>query len=575
MHVSLSEEQIREVVRCAKDPVYFIETFAWLEEKETRRILQFDPFPYQRQMLEWMHGDKNVLALKSRRVGCSWITAAYAAWLINFHKGVNVLFLSKREEDSKKLLKKVKFILKNLAYRDEDNHTTATKAPWLCNEIGTDRQQLFTIVFRNKEGEITAESEAASLTTTSESGRSEGASLIFLDEFAFVKPDDEATWSAIKPTVARGGKWVMVSTPRGVGGVFHRLCMEADRGENKHYEYLKVHWTNAGITQEQYESAVEGMDSQMVAQEWELDFVQSGNPVFNATDLAACYKPLNEYPEVAKVLEGYRNKVGVYYNGVDSAVGKAHTRDRMKDYSSWVSLTKTGIQAFAYHSKEPISKWAGRVEIVGDIPHNIPGTTSKLHIHWPGPTKVEDNGPGQTVLDMHVIPQDSESALLPSHTDAPTKSRLINRAKLSVESHAVTITDLFLYQCMLVYQHGNVPGQYEAPQGYNDDPVMAFALANDLLFDYGSLEFEWADGQPAKRTMTPEEVADKNIIEAPLGPEVEPFSENMRLSALMPGPGESPSDPSSTDMPTPALDLVGEPRNEEYERYTRMRDGRL
>ena len=357
----------------------------YLEEKETQRILPFNPFPYQRKMLRWMMEGRNVLALKSRRVGCSWITAAYAAWLLNFREGINVLFLSKKEDDAKKLLRKVKFILKNLALHDNEDHRLATRCSWLCGEIGTDNQQLFTIIYRDDHGRATAESEAASLSTTSESGRSEGASLIFLDEFGFVKPDDEKTWTAIKPTVARGGQWITVSTPNGVGGVHHRLCMEAQRHENKSYEYIEVHWSEAGITQAQYEAAIEGMDAASIAQEWEMEFIQSGNPVFNATDLAACYKPPEEYPEVAKMLKDYRERERFYYSGADTSEGKAHRKSTQRDYHSWCSLTRSGIQAFGKNTKEPLSKWAG---------HTVTTTTGK-QLNVPGRISRPAQGRGQ------------------------------------------------------------------------------------------------------------------------------------------------------------------------------------
>jgi len=568
--VSLSPEQINEIVRCYHDPVYFIETFGWLEEKETRRILQFNPFPYQRVMLEWMRDGFSILVLKDRRVGCSWITAAYAAWLLNFHRGVNCLFLSKREDDAKKLLKKVKFVLKNLAYHDSQNIATATKAPWLRNEFGTDNQQLFSIIFRDDTGEVVSESEASSLTTTSESGRSEGASLIFLDEFAFVAPDDEATWAAIKPTVMRGGQWVMVSTPDMVGSVFHRLCMEALRGENRSYKFLEVNYFEAGITDEQVEAAIEGMDADRASREFGHQFIQGGSPAFRATDLAACYKPPDEYPEVAQALAEYRQKVGIYYSGVDNAEGKAHRKSREKDYHSWISLTKTGIQAFAYHSKEPISSWAGQQTTRNDgTTILIPGQTTKLHANWRGLVKIEENGAGLAVLNRHVIPNDGESMVWASHTDAPTKTRLIQRLKIAIESHDIIITDLFTYQCLLVYQHGTMPGQYEAPQGYNDDPVIALALANDLRFEYGNLEFTWA-AEPQRRSLSEAEMAEVDISQAPLAPDVLPM-ENLRQADLLPGPGAM--ELLEIGIPLPDLALVedGEPELSKNGRRKDMR----
>lgn len=570
--LNLTEAQFRELYRCSSDPAYFIENFVWLEEKETQRILPFNPFPYQKKMLDWMHAGHNILSLKSRRVGCSWLTAAYAAWLINFRRGVNVLFLSKKEGDAIKLLRKVKFVLKNLAKHDNPDYMRATKTPWMCGEIHVDNQQLFTIAYRDDSGHVVAESEAASLTTTGQSGRSEGASLIFLDEFAFVKPDDESTWTAIKPTVARGGQWIQVSTPNGVGGVFHRLCLQAQRKENEKYEYIEVHWTEAGITQEQYEAAIEGMDSQAIAQEWELDFAQSGNPVFNSTDLAACYKPVDEYPEVAEQLILYRQRVGNYYSGVDSAEGNVRRKNRAKDFNSWTSLTKTGIQAGAIHNKEPISTWAGKVNTtLSGNPVVVPGITTSLHKEYPGLVKVEENGPGLMVLSMHKPPMDGFSEVYAHRTTGPSKARIINNLKVGIESHGLTITDLFTYQCLMVYQHGSQPGQFEAPAGYNDDPVITLALAYDLMIEFGDMEFRWAEGDGPRRASVSQQ--DRDEIEVANAPEA-PNLDNMRMSEFVEGPGHLPPMPT---MPIPDLSLIQDSNGddllgEQLKRYARERE---
>jgi hypothetical protein len=150
---------------------------------------------------------------------------------------------------------------------------------------------------------------------------------------------------------------------------------------------------------------------------------------------------------------------------------------------------------------------------------------------------------------------DGESNVIACQTDAPTKSRLITRLKLAIQAHDIVITDLFTYQQLQVYQHGNTPGTYAAPAGQNDDLVMALAMANDLRYSYGNLEYTWADGEPAQRYPTPEEMAHADIQNAPLGPELIPI-DNLRASEWLPGPGRLPV--TDTPMPLPDLALVEE-----------------
>lgn len=514
-NLNLTPQQLAEFFKCQFSPIYFAKTFAWIMQSETSEVIPFNPLSYRLKILKKLYKGKNLLGKKSRRVGWSWTVALFVAWLINFRPGVRVLFLSKNEDDAKDLLAKVRFILRNLAYHDAKEFEDATLAPWLLNHIETDNQTTLSIGFHNDEGKVTKVSTVESLTTTGQSGRSRGATLIFIDEFGFIKPDDEKTWTAIKPTVARGGQWVACSTCNGVGGVFHRLCMQAERGDNKKFDYMVTHWTETEITPEQYEEAIEGMDEQSIAQEWEMDFAQSGDPAFNATHLAACYKPPDEYPEIKEFIEEYHRKVGEYYLGVDSALGKAHRASNLKDYNSLTALSNNGIQCFTENNKASLAKWAGYTQDDTEIP----GMVSLLHAKYPGTMYIEENGPGSTVINRHKVPTDAISQIVPIPMTQKTKSRIINNLAIAVESHQIIITDLFTYQCMLVYQRGDQPGTWNAPKGYNDDPVMALALAWDALVREQNYVIDLGlPNNPKRAIKSPEEIELINIENAANGP---------------------------------------------------------
>lgn len=535
--ISLTPEQLKDLFKCQESPVYFAKLLCWIMQNETSEIIPFNPLPYRVKILKKLQNRKNLLGKKSRRVGWSWTVATFVAWLINFKPGVKVLFLSKNEDDAKDLLAKVKFILNNLAYKDADLHEDCTPALWLRGHIEVDNQTTFSIGFHNDDGDITKVSTVESLTTTGQSGRSRGATLIFIDEFGFIKPDDEKTWTAIKPTVARGGQWVACSSTNGVGGVFHRLCMQAERGENKFFEYMVTHWSETEITPDQYEAAIEGMGEQEVAQEWEMDFAQSGDPVFNSTHLAACYRPMDEYPELKERLETYRKSGQGYFSGVDSALGKAHRKENLRDYNSFISLTAEGIQAFAEHNKKPISEWAGYTKDGTEYP----GLVSKLHHKYPGVCYIEENGPGTTVLNRHQTPNDTVSQIVPIHTDSKVKNRIINNLVIAIESHQIIITDLFTYQCMLVYQRGDQPGTFAAPKGYNDDPVIALALAWDALVRENRYIIDLGIPSLERAIKDPNEIEFINAENAMYGP-VLLNHPNMSPDMMIPLPGHKVPD---------------------------------
>ena len=535
--IALSKDQLKELFKCQASPVYFAKNYVWIMEFETSRVLPFNPLPYRLKILNKLHKGKNLLGNKNRRVGWSWTVATFAAWLINFTPGVNVLMLSYREEEAKELLAKVKFIVKNLAKHDSDDFDEATSALWMQGHIEVDNEMTFSIGYHNDEGDVTRTSTVRSLPTTSNSGASRGATLIFIDEFGLIKPNDEATWTAIKPTVTRGGQWVACSTPRGVGGVFHRLVMQAERGDNKFYDFMETWWYETEITQEQYEAAIEGMGEAEIAQEWGMSFTQSGDPVFNSTHLSACYKPLDEYPDLKEHLELYRRGGQGYFSGVDSALGKAHRKESLKDYNSFISLTAEGVQAFAEHNKKSISEWAGYTKDGVEYA----GLVSKLHCKYPGTCYIEENGPGTTVVNRHQTPNDSISQIVSIHTDSKTKNRIINNLIIAIESHQIIITDLFTYQCMLVYQRGDQPGTFAAPKGYNDDPVIALALAWDALIRENRYIIDLGMPTPERTIKDPEEIELINAENAMYGP-VLMNHPNMSPDMMIPLPGHRAPD---------------------------------
>jgi hypothetical protein len=530
MGIALSPQQALEIFKCRQSPEYFIETYGWLEQQasagvsSTSSIIPFqlgktpdEPFYFQREILRWLHDRQKIVTLKSRRVGCSWIAAAYTAWLLNFHKGVKVLFISRKETESKKILAKVRFILKNLALHDHSSHHRATKASWLAGNFHTDAQLTFSIGWRDDNGEITMRSTAESVTTTDDSGRGDDATFTVFDELAFYEHPDE-TWASAQATMARGGHWFVISTPSGVGDIFHRLCARGDLSELGKlqeplgYLYRKIHWSEAGITKEQIEASTIEYTSDKREQEWEWKFIAPGSVVFDPAHLAACYKPLHEHPELVEYLEDYREKVlaGVagykYYSGVDTIRGKSHRKSREKDWNSFSVLTKDNVQAFHYYDQSEISQWAGKlVDNAAGGRMEIEGKTSKLHKEWPGTAAIEETGVGLTTATNHQIPNDNISEQVSVDISSLKKRNLVERMILKVEAHTITITDPWTYQCMMVFQRGDSPGKYEAPPGYYDDPVDSLCLASNEVDKESALYFDF--GNAGQKRQEPIDVA--------------------------------------------------------------------
>ena len=76
--------------------------------------------------------------------------------------------------------------------------------------------------------------------TSDDAGRSEALSLLIVDEAAFVKNFD-SLWMGLYPTISTGGRVIILSTPNGVGGQYHKLYTDANAGLNE-FKSIMLPW---------------------------------------------------------------------------------------------------------------------------------------------------------------------------------------------------------------------------------------------------------------------------------------------------------------------------------------------
>jgi hypothetical protein len=208
--------QERERRRVGKSFMYFVEGYGHVQPP-TGNPVPFIPWPIQRPMLELLPVVEQAAFPKARRMGVSWGGMHYVDWVCEHNPATTYarcLILSKGLDDAKEMLRRVKSI-------------NELQPVWLRREIeGTDN--LSEAHFGN--------ASVKSLPATPRAARSETATLVVLDEFAFV-PNGKAgaIRVAVEPTVEGGGQIFYMSSGNGEvgdGAEFARICRDAERGEN-------------------------------------------------------------------------------------------------------------------------------------------------------------------------------------------------------------------------------------------------------------------------------------------------------------------------------------------------------
>ena len=87
------KEIVKEIVKCGKDPVYFINSYARIQHP-LKGTIPFKTYDFQTQLLHDFNDYRFNVILKARQLGISTITAAYVSWMMLFHKDKNVLVMA-------------------------------------------------------------------------------------------------------------------------------------------------------------------------------------------------------------------------------------------------------------------------------------------------------------------------------------------------------------------------------------------------------------------------------------------------------------------------------------------------
>ena len=235
--------------------VYFINEFCTIQHPQRGKI-KFKLYPYQYDVLdEFEKHDYNVV-LKSRQLGISTLSAAYALWMMLFHNDKNILCIATSKDTAKNLVTKVRIMYEGLPN-------------WLKTAIVENNK--LSLIFKNG-------SQIKAIASNESAGRSEALSLLILDEAAFIDKID-IIWTAAQQTLATGGRCIGISTPNGVGNWFHKTWMDAKDGTNK-FNTIKLHWTDHPERDQSWRDEQNKiLGPSKAAQECDADFLSSGRSV--------------------------------------------------------------------------------------------------------------------------------------------------------------------------------------------------------------------------------------------------------------------------------------------------------
>ncbi len=208
--ISLTPEQIQEVIKCC-DPdtgyKYFLKNYFYIQHP-TRGQLLYDPYPFQDELIENYHDNRFSISMLARQMGKTTSAAGYLLWYTMFNYDKTILIAAHQYSGAQEIMQRIRYAYEMCPM-------------WL--KPGVESYNQGNIDFENK-------SRIVARATTEKTGRGMSLSLLYLDEFAFVRPTiAKEFWTAISPTLATGGKCIITSTPNSDEDQFAQIWKDSNK----------------------------------------------------------------------------------------------------------------------------------------------------------------------------------------------------------------------------------------------------------------------------------------------------------------------------------------------------------
>ena len=258
-----TEEEVKEYVKCGKDPVYFCRTYLKVISLD-EGLVPFELYPYQEQMFKHFNDNRFSIVLACRQSGKSISSVGYLLWYACFHSEKTIAILANKGAVAREMLARVTLMLENLPFFLQPGCKALNKG---------------SIEFSNNSRIIASATSGSSI-------RGMSVNLLFLDEFAFVERANEF-YTSTYPVVSAGKetKVIITSTANGIGNTFHKIWEGAVQGVNE-FTPFTVNWYDVPGRDEEWKAQTIANTSQLqFDQEFGNTFFGTGDTLINADTL--------------------------------------------------------------------------------------------------------------------------------------------------------------------------------------------------------------------------------------------------------------------------------------------------
>lgn len=217
VNIPYTEDQIKEYMKCAADPIYFIEEYCKIISLDLG-LIDFKLYDCQKEKVKIIHENRKVILMEGRQQGKTTTSAAYILWYTLFQESKQVAILANKATAAREVLYRYQLMYENLPLWLQQGVTT-----WNKGDI-----------------ELENNSKVFTAATTSSGIRGKSVNMLYVDEAAII-PNNVADefFTSVYPTISAGEttKILLSSTPLGYNH-FWKFWNDA---ENKRNDFVPLY----------------------------------------------------------------------------------------------------------------------------------------------------------------------------------------------------------------------------------------------------------------------------------------------------------------------------------------------
>jgi hypothetical protein len=475
-----NDKELQDFIKCC-DPdtgyLYFMDNFFMIQHP-TKGSMVYHPYDYQKRLINTYHNYRYSISLMPRQSGKSTSAAGYLLWYAMFVPDSTILIAAHKYTGAQEIMQRVRYAYENCPDYIKAGVTTYNKG---------------SLDFENG-------SRIVSATTTENTGRGMSITLLYLDEFAFVRPSiAREFWTAITPTLSTGGKAIITSTPNSDEDQFAFIWKGANKTEDDFgnttelgvngFKAYRADWQEQpGRDQKWADEMKAQLGEDRFRREIGCEFIIADETLINPNTLLDLQgiEPVSRMGQV----RWYQKPVkgNIYTVALDPSIGtgndpaaiqiyEANTVTQVGEWKHNKTDIPTQIKLMAQINKYIVECTGEPNNVYYSVENNSIGEAALVSLNEYG----ENNIPGIFI---------SEPGKKRKGFNTTNKSKLTACAKFKtlLESKKLTVNSRSLISELKAFvAHA---GSYAAKVGDTDDLIMASLLSVRMIQELGSYHFE-------------------------------------------------------------------------------------